>query len=213
MHSNLQSRAKSSVILMASGSPRRQELLQQIGVQFELVDHRVDEQLIKGEQPEEFVTRLALAKAISVVDHPLALEHPLILGADTVVVCDGNILGKPTDRQDALRMLGMLSNRIHQVHTAVALVEGDRQAVCLSSSEVEFRGLSDDELDAYWQSGEPRGKAGAYAIQGLAAVFVRRLHGSYSGVMGLPLFETAELLNQFGVPCWQSREQVRGGPQ
>lgn len=197
-------------ILLASASPRRQELLRQIGVPFQVTRHRVDETPFEGESPTAFVQRLALEKACSGLDHQPADGNPVVLGADTVVVCEQRVLGKPSDRADALGMLRLLSGRWHRVYSAVALASRDSREVVLSSSEVAFRPLERAELEAYWQSGEPRDKAGAYAIQGLGAVFVRELRGSYSGVMGLPVFETAQLLKKFGIPCWQSPSAHHG---
>jgi septum formation protein len=133
-----------------------------------------------------------------------------VLGADTAVVLDGTMLGKPRDRQSALAMLARLSGRTHRVLTAVALVTGKDRQLRLSESEVQFRELSPEECERYWQSGEPLDKAGAYAIQGLAATFISRVQGSYSGVMGLPLFETAELLDAAGVARWQNAVQPVG---
>ena len=192
-----------AAIVLASASPRRQELLQQIGVPFQVVGHQVEEELLAGELPQDFVTRLALEKAQSALDHLPADQDKVVLGADTAVVCEQTILGKPADQADALRMLKLLSGRRHLVYSSVALVSRQQREVALSATEVEFRSLASAELEAYWHSGEPRDKAGAYAIQGLAAVFVSGLKGSYSGVMGLPLFETAQLLSRFGIQCWQ----------
>lgn len=191
-------------ILLASASPRRQQLLRQVGVPFRVVNHNVEEIRIGQESAAEFVLRLAEAKAQSALDQLPAGLQVVVLGADTAVVCEEMILGKPKDRADALEMLGLLSGRRHRVLSAVAVISRTRNEVALSTSEVEFRELATDELDAYWQSGEPSGKAGAYAIQGLAAIFVKKLQGSYSGVMGLPLYETAQLLDRFTIPCWQS---------
>ncbi len=196
-------------ILLASASPRRRELLQQIGVPFQVVHHTVEEFQLEMETPADFVRRLALEKARSgLVQQPADTGH-IVLGADTVVVCGNQILGKPIDRNDALRMLSLLSGRQHLVHSAVALASRERHQLALSTTKVEFRVLEREELEAYWRSGEPRDKAGAYAVQGLAAVFVRSLHGSFSGVMGLPLFETAQMLESFGVPRWQSHHSDR----
>lgn len=187
----------SELVYLASASPRRRELLAQIGVAFEVVAVAVDEALRPGEAPEVYALRLAVAKARA--GHALRAGRPA-LGADTAVVVDGAILGKPRDRADALAMLERLSGRTHHVHTAVALVAADGTVHSrLSVSAVTFRALSAAERAAYWASGEPADKAGGYAIQGRAAVFVARLEGSYSGVMGLPLFETAELLETCGI--------------
>ncbi|NQD97068.1 septum formation inhibitor Maf, partial [Pseudomonas sp. CrR25] len=151
-----------------------------------------------------YVERLARAKAQATL---AALVHPqgaVVLGADTAVVLDGRILGKPQDRDEALMTLSALSGREHQVLTAVALASTERIAARVVVSQVAFRPLAREEIEAYWASGEPQDKAGSYGIQGLAAVFVRQLQGSYSAVVGLPLCETAELLAEFAIPCWQS---------
>ncbi|MEZ5491098.1 MAG: Maf family protein [Gammaproteobacteria bacterium] len=213
MSQNKRSGSNGASILLASASPRRQALLQQIGVPFQVVSHQVEEILQDNEAPEAYVRRLALEKAQSGLDHQPAESRPVVLGSDTAVVCENRVLGKPSDRDDALRMLRLLSGRKHLVHSAVALVSRDSRKVVLSTTEVEFRSLESDEMEAYWDSGEPRDKAGGYAIQGLGAVFVRSLSGSYSGVMGLPLFETAQLLNSFAIPCWQPPRQGWGGQQ
>ncbi len=184
-------------ILLASASPRRRELLAQIGVACEVVAVALDETPRPDEAAEVYVVRLALAKAQA--GHIL-LPGRTVLGADTAVVTDGVILGKPRDRADGLAMLERLSGRTHHVYTGVALVDGAGEAhTRLSVSSVTFRTLAAAERAAYWASGEPADKAGGYAIQGRAAMFVARLEGSFSGVMGLPLFETAELLETCGM--------------
>ena len=184
---------------LASRSPRRRELLAQIGVDYVIVDVAVDETPHQGESPVDFALRLALDKARAGLSARTGNDWP-VLGADTIVVCDEHILGKPLDRPDAARMLGMLSGREHAVMTAVALADGRHEAVRLSTSLVRFRSLRHEEIAAYCATGEPDDKAGAYAIQGRAAAFIERLEGSYSGVMGLPLFETAALLEEFALP-------------
>lgn len=188
-------------LLLASASPRRSALLTQLGVPHEIAVGDVDETARSDETPEALVVRLARLKAQHVaslrgarVGSPLA-----VLGADTVVAVEGRILGKPQGSDDAVAMLQLLSGRTHRVLSGVALVRGDEIHARLSVSEVTFRALGDDEILSYWASGEPRDKAGAYAVQGLAARFIARLEGSYSGVMGLPLFETAELLAAAGL--------------
>ena len=185
-------------IVLASASPRRREILSQMGVAHSLAEHSVDEVAHAGEEAIDFVQRLALEKALSVQASNPHITLP-ILGSDTIVVCDEQILGKPVDRADALRMLALLSGRQHQVFSAVALCCGSRAQGVLSCSAVTFKTLSEQECARYWASGEPIGKAGAYAIQGLGGMFVSALAGSFSGVMGLPVFETAQLLNDFGV--------------
>jgi septum formation protein len=186
------------LVYLASASPRRRHLLQQIGVPFQVVAVSVDESPRALEPPDHYVTRLASAKAQAAVDG----NRRAVLAADTAVVLDGKIFGKPADRGDALRMLGELSGRTHTVLTAVALIAPAGLDTRLSRSEVTFRAIGAVEAQNYWDTGEPCDKAGAYAIQGRAAVFVAELRGSYSGVMGLPLFETAELLGLAGVPRW-----------
>lgn len=182
-------------IHLASQSPRRRELLAQIGIRHDVIDVEVDETPRAGEAPAEYVLRLALAKARA--GHRLRPDRP-VLGADTAVVQDDRILGKPLDRQDAAAMLAQLSGREHRVLTAVALV-GDREDTRLSVSHVRFRPIDAAEAAAYWETGEPADKAGGYAVQGLGALFVESIGGSYSGVMGLPLFETGELLRRAGI--------------
>jgi len=173
-------------------------LLSQIGITAEVVTADVDETPLPGESPERYVRRLAIAKAEAVYQGLRVQGGGPVLGADTAVVAGGSILGKPRDREEALAMLGLLSGRTHRVLTGVALIDGGVH-FRLSDSRVSFRPLSAAEATAYWETGEPADKAGAYAIQGLGAVFVSGLEGSYSGVMGLPLFETAELLSLAGI--------------
>lgn len=187
----------SRFVYLASASPRRRELLAQLGVDCRVVPASLDESRKPGESPARYVRRLAREKAAA---SRLALgdvPEPVI-GADTAVVIDDRILGKPKDRDDAESMLLALSGRCHQVITGVALLGPDGSADALSRSRVRFRELSPAEARAYWDTGEPADKAGAYAIQGLGAVFVESIQGSYSGVVGLPLFETAQLLAGFG---------------
>lgn len=181
-------------IYLASASPRRRELLNQIGVRHESHPVDIDESVRPHEAPRDYVIRLAETKAQTAWTRiPAGLRRP-VLAADTTVVIDGQILGKPNDREDALRMLALLSGRAHEVYTAVALCDDSGVRSRLSVSRVHFRALEPGEAEKYWASGEPQDKAGSYAVQGHAAVFIERLEGSYSGVMGLPLFETAELL-------------------
>jgi septum formation protein len=182
-------------IYLASRSPRRQELLRQVGVRFEVVDAGVAEQPQPGQSPADYAGAMALAKA-----RAARPPRPLpVLGADTDVVVDGEILGKPAGRDEALAMLARLSNRTHEVYSGVAVVHGARAETALSVTRVSFGAITPAQAAAYWDSGEPADKAGAYAIQGLGARFVREIHGSYSGVVGLPLYETLELLGRFGV--------------
>lgn len=196
-------------IYLASGSPRRRELLQQIGVPFRVVAAAVDEAVLPGEEPLAYVTRLAAAKADMGWGRNRDATDGAVLAADTAVVLDGKILGKPADGEDAEGMLRQLSGRTHEVLTAVALRTAKGLKSRISRSEVTFRSIAAGEARAYWESGEPADKAGAYAIQGRAAVFVAELRGSYSGVVGLPLFETAELLREAGVWPSHGRGQAR----
>lgn len=180
-------------LYLASASPRRRELLDQIAVRYRTLAVNVDESRRAGEPPELYVLRLALDKARAGRARLAPDDYRPVLGADTAVVIDGDILGKPRDRDHALAMLARLSGTTHHVYTGVALA-GQVEDSRLSVSTVRFRPLTLAECAAYWQTGEPADKAGAYAIQGRGAVFIARLEGSYSGVMGLPLYETAELL-------------------
>ncbi|MGY2290485.1 Maf family protein [Pseudomonas sp. SDO528_S397] len=191
-------------LCLASGSPRRRELLTQIGVPFTVVSAAIDETPLVNEPATAYVERLARAKAAAGWVALGEVSGVCVLGADTAVILDGQILGKPLDQADALAMLMALSGREHEVITAIAMLDGQRCEVRQVSSRVRFRTLSIEEATAYWHSGEPQDKAGGYAIQGLAAVFVACLNGSYSAVVGLPVCETAELLGQFGIPCWQN---------
>ncbi|HFD81659.1 MAG TPA: septum formation inhibitor Maf [Gammaproteobacteria bacterium] len=184
-------------IVLASASPRRRELLRQIGVRFRQQVAEIDESRRRNEGLRDYVTRLALEKARAVARLGDAGALP-VLGADTIVALGDRALGKPAGPEQAREMLSALSGRSHEVMTAVALA-GSGEALALSVSRVWFRPLTEQEIEDYWRSGEPRDKAGAYAIQGLGAVFVERLEGSYSGVMGLPLYETARLLQDSGI--------------
>ncbi len=192
------------VLCLASVSPRRQELLAQIGVPHTVVGAHIDEAALPDEGPRDYVMRMAREKALAVrgqIEHKGGKLLP-VLAADTTVVLDEVIFGKPKGKADGLAMLGKLSGRSHDVLTAVALSVGEGVSVTISTSQVRFRPLSPEECAAYWETGEPHDKAGGYAIQGRGAVFIEWLSGSYSGVMGLPLYETAELLRAAGVPCW-----------
>ena len=188
--------ATSPALILASASPRRAELLKQIGVSHRIVPAEIDETPAAGEAIEDCVQRLARSKALQVQRRFPSLH---VLGADTVVVVDELMLGKARDRAEGLEMLRRLSGRSHQVLSAVALASGQKLHQGLSRSVVRFRSLSEQECAAYWDSGEPQDKAGAYAIQGRAALFIEYLSGSYSGVMGLPLYETGQLLRAAGI--------------
>lgn len=199
-------------LYLASQSPRRRELLAQIGVDFAPLSVSVEEAHRADEPPEDYVQRLALDKARAGWAHVQADAMPQqpVLGADTIGVLDGEILEKPLDLEHGAAMLRRLSGTRHLVLSAVAICDGVTEQVRLSATEVEFRRLTDQEIRTYWHTGEPADKAGGYAIQGLGAVFVRRLHGSYTGVVGLPLEVTLELLRDFQVPWWQTAGGSRG---
>lgn len=183
-------------LLLASASPRRSELLATLGVSFDVRAANIDEAVRSGESPRAYVQRMARDKAAALVSR--VEGRAAVLAADTTVVADGRILGKPADRAESRLMLGLLSGREHQVYTAVALALDGTLNEHLAVTAVQFRHLSATEIDAYWDTREPEDKAGGYAIQGLGAVFVREIRGSYSGVVGLPLYETAELLTAAG---------------
>ncbi len=188
-------------LILASASPRRRELLAQIGVSFTVVAQDIDESIKPGETANHLVARLAAGKAQAALNLQANFSG-VVLGSDTVVVQAENILGKPESEEDACAMLAILSDKEHRVLTSVCVADQLKKHTLISETFVRCRAISSSEAHAYWQSGEPQGKAGAYAIQGLGAVFVQSISGSYSGVMGLPLFETAELLGKFGIPCW-----------
>jgi septum formation protein len=190
--------SSNSLIYLASASPRRSALLDQIGVPHRVQAVDVDETARSAEAADQYVRRLAVLKAETLWQKLAAAQRQPVLGADTAVVLDDEILGKPRDEQDCMRMLKLLSARTHQVFTAVALRASDGCQSRVNVSEVTFRKLADEEIQRYWRSGEPADKAGAYAVQGRAALFIERIAGSYSGIMGLPLFETGELLAAVG---------------
>ncbi|WP_200769613.1 Maf family protein [Fontimonas thermophila] len=184
-------------LVLASQSPRRQALLAQLGLRFRVCPADVVEIARPGEPPADYAGRIALAKARAGAARSGA-DLP-VLGADTDVVLDGRILGKPVSRAHALELLQQLSDRPHEVYSAVALVHQNREAVRVSVTQVWMGPIAPEQAEAYWASGEPADKAGAYGIQGLGAVFVREIRGSYSGVVGLPLYETCALLREFGI--------------
>ncbi len=180
---------------LASSSPRRSRILERMGLEFTASGVDIDERRYRGEPADIMVLRLAVKKAGAVPPVP----GTVVLGADTAVVLDGEVFGKPEDQADALRMLARLSGRRHQVMTGVAVRAGGATTSALSVTDVTFREIRPDEALDYWQSGEPRGKAGAYAIQGLGGAFVATIAGSFTGVVGLPVIETAELLRSAGI--------------
>lgn len=186
-----------SSLVLASASPRRAELLRQLGVSFERTAAHIDERRLDGEPAPDYVVRLAREK--SAAARRALTADSVVLAADTCVAIDDLVLGKPEDRRDALDMLTMLSGREHRVFTAVCLRGADRVEQALSESRVRFVDLTADDREAYLRTDEPWDKAGAYAVQGLAGAFVERISGSYSGIVGLPLAETRELLRRAGV--------------
>jgi len=187
------------LLYLASQSPRRRQLLEQVGIRFETVDVDVPEVRAPGEPAVDYVSRVAREKAGAGLLKLGGICGAIVLGADTEVVLDGDVFGKPDDAAHARMMLARLSGQVHQTISAVWCVAAGREQGSLNISEVEFAPLSASDIAAYVASGEPFGRAGAYAIQGRAAGFIARLNGSYSGVMGLPLFETLGLLRRFGV--------------
>lgn len=180
-------------IILASASPRRRELLDQIGVTYRVQPADIDEKPLSGETAQAYVVRIAAAKSEQVWQQSLP-----VLSADTSVVLNGMIMGKPVNKADGLSMLRQLSGATHKVYSAISL-RADQHWQALSVTEVSFRVLTEHEIVAYWQTREPLDKAGAYAIQGRAGQFVKHIAGSFSGVVGLPLFETAELLSKAGI--------------
>ena len=185
------------VLHLASASPRRRELLTALGLDFSYDGVAIDESALPGEVPSDMVLRLATSKARTAYESG---EHPApVLGADTIVLVDDRVFGKPASKEEALAMLASLSGRTHQVLTGVAVVANGELQTAISRTEVQFREIHPDEAEAYWQSGEPAGKAGAYAVQGLGGIFVSAINGSYTGVVGLPVFETVNLLRRAGI--------------
>ncbi|SDS88990.1 septum formation protein [Halopseudomonas xinjiangensis] len=192
------------MICLASASPRRKALLEQIGVPVTVMPCDIDETVQAGEEASVYVERMAREKAEAACSR---VSDQVVVAADTVVVCGDRVLGKPADREQALATLRLLSGNQHRVMTAVAVRLGQRHRLIRVDTRVHFRTLGEAEMSAYWDTGEPADKAGSYAIQGRGAVFVERIDGSYSAVVGLPLMETAAVLAGFGVSCWQSVAQ------
>lgn len=182
-------------LILASGSPRRKELLSQLGYTFSVDVPGIEERQNKDEMPEDYVKRLAESKALAILENK-SKEH-VALGADTIVVFNNHVLEKPLDFMDAKRMLNMLSGQCHQVMTAVSLASGDKVKTIVVVTEVCFKPITEQEIKSYWNSGEPQDKAGSYGIQGIGGKFVTRIEGSYHAVVGLPLFETDQLLHEF----------------
>ena len=197
----MQEKTHLNMIYLASRSPRRAELLQQIGIEFIVLPSDIDETPLLNELSEAYVLRLAAEKAQACYDDLLSQSAPIypVLAADTTVSLDGKILGKPQDDDEAFQMLSSMSGRCHEVHTGLAVATHEGVQVAISTTQVEMAKLSDETILAYIATGEPRDKAGAYGIQGLAGALIKRIEGSYSGVMGLPIYETAQLLGQAGI--------------
>jgi septum formation protein len=191
---------------LASSSPRRRQILASLGIRHTWSGVDIDETPRAGEAPDELARRLSFAKAAAARERGQSARF--VLAADTVVALGARVFGKPASREEALEMLSLLSGRRHEVLTAIALSADGRERSAMSVTTVRFRDIDATEARAYWETGEPRGKAGAYAIQGKAGIFVASLTGSYSGVVGLPVFETAELLRQAGFDLMQA---VRAG--
>lgn len=188
-----------AVLCLASASPRRKALLASIGVPVIQYPCNIDETPLADELASDYVHRLAIAKARAATPH----THLPTLGSDTAVVVDGRILGKPLDAEEGAAMLTLLSGRSHQVMTSVAVSGPEGMLACCVATWVTMRHIEDHEIAAYWATGEPADKAGGYAIQGLASIFVKEIQGSHSAVVGLPLFETSKLLRRQAVPIWQ----------
>jgi septum formation protein len=196
-------------LILASASPRRAEILRNAGIAFEARPPRFDESFHPGESPADYVRRLALGKARAAADAQIHSGEYLYIGADTVVVAGGEILGKPSSVDDAHRMLRLLSGRTHEVHTGIALVRrpGEMEGDVREITRVMFDTLSDEEIEAYIATGEPLDKAGAYAIQGIGGRYVTRIEGCYFNVMGLPLARLWRFLREFG---WSESESTQG---
>ncbi len=189
------------MIYLASQSPRRQELLRQLAVTFDVIEVNVHEQPLAKELPWDYVNRVAKEKAGAGLLQLAGQAQAIVVGADTDVVLDGVVLGKPESAQHAFALLRSLSGRSHEVITAVWLVSAGQEQHCVVRNTVQFAAMRDDEIHAYIATGEPFGKAGAYAVQGCGAAFIASIQGSYSGIMGLPLHETYQLLQKFHVPA------------
>jgi len=184
-------------LYLSSGSPRRQALLQQLNLEFKVLKAPIDEIKSTEESPEQYVLRIAAEKAVEGAKQ-VCSEQAWVVGGDTAVVLNQQVFGKPADEAEAVQMLSDLSNQTHTVLSAVVVVHKGQTFSALNQTQVTFRTVSTEEIQAYWLSGEPIGKAGSYAIQGLGAQFIKQIQGSYSGVMGLPLYELDQLLIESG---------------
>ena len=185
------------MLVLASQSPRRAQLLKQIGVPFSQYSVDIDETVRVGEKPETYVKRMAQEK--SSAGYQRGQNNQIVLGADTIVVTNNSILGKPKDKIDGIHMLSLLSDNTHQVFTAVTMTSAEQKKTVLVETHVCFGPLSKQQMAWYWQTGEPQDKAGGYGIQGLGGQFVKHIKGSYSAVVGLPLYQTRILLTEFGI--------------
>ena len=192
-------------IILASSSPRRESILRDIGIRFIKCPADIDESVLPGEKPDKYVRRMAEAKAKKIANQK---KHKPVLGADTIVLIDGRILGKPKNREQALRYITLLSNRTHSVLTSVALVRRDRCKSIVARAEVTFRKISKREAILYWETGEPKDKAGGYGIQGVGGIFIDRIEGGHGTVIGLPVLETEKLLRLFNVQTWRNRLKI-----
>ena len=192
---------KQLAFVLASASPRRRELLSGIGLAFDIDKPDIEESPFRGETASDYVRRLAGEKARTVLQRQ---SNRLILAADTTVVIDGDILEKPNSKDEGVEMLQRLSGTRHQVMTGVSIINDDRESSFVSTSYVIFRALAEDEILWYWNTGEPRDKAGGYGLQGAGGAFIEAINGSYSNVIGLPLAETVSLLRSFGVKVMQN---------
>mgnify|MGYP000297045218 CR=1 FL=1 len=186
------------MLILASQSPRRKELLSQLGYQFETISADIDESILSNESPHDYVIRLAIEKAKVVAENQTA--DCVVLGSDTSVIYDNQILGKPANMEECCQHLLMLSNNTHQVLTAIAAIRNQQIYSAIISTDVTFKSLSTEEIKRYWQTDEPQDKAGSYGIQGIGGQFVKQINGSYSAVVGLPLYETAQLLAKLDLP-------------
>ena len=189
-------------IILASSSPRRENILRDIGIRFIKCPADIDESVLPGEKPDKYVRRMAEAKAKKIANKK---KHKPVLGADTIVLIDGRILGKPKNREQALQYITLLSNRTHSVLTSVALVSRERCKSIVARAEVTFRKISKREAILYWKTGEPKDKAGGYGIQGVGGIFIDRIEGGHGTVIGLPVLETEKLLRLFNVETWRNR--------
>ncbi len=198
-------------LVLASKSGRRADLLSRIGIRYRVIVPDVDETLMKDESPADGAIRLAELKAREVWSGLPASGKPVVLAADTLVVCGKEIMGKPVDREHGIRMLRKLSGNDHRVLTGVAVMSGIHSESTLVETKVRFRTLTDREMENYWYTGEPGDKAGGYGIQGIGEIFVDAIEGSYSNVVGLPLRETADMLSRFGICCLPSSGEEKSG--